>query len=284
MYLQNNAVEFFEKIFLLVTKLGEEQLLTVVVLTVFWCVNKRIGYRLGFAYLFSMVINGSVKEIFGVSRPWELNESIKPPEAALEEATGFSFPSGHTQGFAALSTALVVSYRKKWLAGILIILILAVAASRMYLRVHTPLDVAVGAALGIITALIGVLIFEFFAKDREYRSLLLLVPAVAIYLFWPSADGAKALGTFSAFVIGFVIESRHIRFEVKVPVIFRIIRWVIGMAGTFAIMMGLKTVFPEADAYHFIRYFCVGIWAVIIMPLLFKFLAPKSRGLKEEQK
>ena len=54
-----------------------------------------------------------IKEIFRVQRPFNLDKSITPIRP--ETATGYSFPSGHTQSTASLCTAVAVAFRKKWI-------------------------------------------------------------------------------------------------------------------------------------------------------------------------
>jgi membrane-associated phospholipid phosphatase len=83
----------------------------------------------------------------------------RPRPALLDpiaHAAGFSFPSGHAAGSAAVYGALVLlalPRAARWARGLLLavaaLLIGAVAASRVLLGVHYPSDVAAGAALGL---------------------------------------------------------------------------------------------------------------------------------------
>ena len=61
----------------------------------------------------------------------------------------FSFPSGHTA--AAFGLAIAMSSLSAWFVPPLLILAFFVAYGRMYLGVHYPLDVAAGAAIGLLT-------------------------------------------------------------------------------------------------------------------------------------
>lgn len=74
----------------------------------------------------------------------------------VAHASGYSFPSGHTGGSAAVYGALVLLALPRvgrWARLLLLaagaLLIAAVAASRVLLGVHYPSDVAAGAALGL---------------------------------------------------------------------------------------------------------------------------------------
>ena len=80
-----------------VTHLGEETLFILAGLICFWCINKHKGYYIlsvGFA---GTVLNQFMKLLFRIPRPWVQDESFTIVESARAEATGYSFPSGHTQ-------------------------------------------------------------------------------------------------------------------------------------------------------------------------------------------
>ena len=74
----------------------------------------------------------------------------------VDHAAGYSFPSGHAAGSAAVYGALlllVLPRAARWARALLLaagtLLICAVAASRVLLGVHYPSDVAAGMALGL---------------------------------------------------------------------------------------------------------------------------------------
>lgn len=79
--------------------------------------------------------------------------------------TGYSFPSGHSLAamtFAAFFLTLALSYldtrRRRLVFLILPVWALAVIASRPLLRVHSALDIGVGASEGLVIGLISVMV------------------------------------------------------------------------------------------------------------------------------
>ncbi len=84
------------------------------------------------------------------------------PAGGLVEVTGYGFPSGHAAGimFLALSACLLATNLPRlwryvvYAAGVA--LAVAIATSRVYLSVHTPLQVFAGLALGALWVLVFV--------------------------------------------------------------------------------------------------------------------------------
>ena len=80
-----------------VTELGSEVFFLVVALVLFWCVSKREGYYLLTVGFFGTVLNQFLKLLCRVPRPWVMDPEFTIVESARADATGYSFPSGHTQ-------------------------------------------------------------------------------------------------------------------------------------------------------------------------------------------
>ena len=124
-----------------VTELGSEVFFLVVALVLFWCVSKQEGYYLLTVGFFGTVLNQFLKLLCRVPRPWVLDPEFTIVESARADATGYSFPSGHTQNSVGTFGVLGRCARRTWVRILCGILMILVPFSRMYLGVHTPADV-----------------------------------------------------------------------------------------------------------------------------------------------
>ena len=155
-FLENVRSPFFSAVFGFITHLGEETVAIVVLCAIFWCINKRIAYGIGVAYFLSGLTVQGMKICFRIDRPWIVDPTLNPLPSALPQATGYSFPSGHTQSAAVLFGSLGVQIKYKTIKALCFFLVLLVAFSRMYLGVHTLLDV--------VTSLLITLLFVFITE------------------------------------------------------------------------------------------------------------------------
>ena len=80
-----------------ITHLGDETAFLVVALILIWCVDKFTGYYVLSVGFLGTIANQFMKLWFRIPRPWVLDEHFTILEQAREGASGYSFPSGHTQ-------------------------------------------------------------------------------------------------------------------------------------------------------------------------------------------
>lgn len=130
--------------FVVITHMGSIYMLGV--LTVFFAAIK--GYhrmiRIVMTGTLAYTLSGVAKDLWGRARPVELFGDVTSLELLVR---GAGFPSGHV----ALATALgltVGHYVPKKYHWLIVLWIGGVAASRMYLGVHAPLDLVGGFAIG----------------------------------------------------------------------------------------------------------------------------------------
>lgn len=129
---------------LLLTFLGDWKILGLVGVGVFFR-DRQLGKTLLVALALTAALVYPLKLLMQEPRPWAEHPEIRA--IGYEEPSG-SFPSGHAAF--SFSYFMVMSKRKKYMTSLLAIAIL-VSFTRIYLGHHYPVDVAVGALLGIIT-------------------------------------------------------------------------------------------------------------------------------------
>lgn len=95
--LERLRTPFWDAVFSAVTHLGEETVFMVAAILIFWCVSKEEGYYLLLMGFFGTVVNQFLKLLFRIPRPWVRDPDFTIVESARAQATGYSFPSGHTQ-------------------------------------------------------------------------------------------------------------------------------------------------------------------------------------------
>ena len=87
----------FDAFFSAITYFGDETLFIIIGLLFFWCIDKEEGFYLLCVGLLGTVVNQFLKLYYRIPRPWVRDPSFTIVESAREAATGYSFPSGHTQ-------------------------------------------------------------------------------------------------------------------------------------------------------------------------------------------
>lgn len=291
-FIQSFANAYLDKFFILATIMGEETFFMAVAVLIYWCIDKNFGYRLGFAYVSNGVINSGIKDIFQTARP------IGQPgvrSLRLETAGGYSFPSGHSQSAASFWTSMMIKVKRRWMYILGSIMIFLVALSRLYLGVHWPLDVVVGAAVGILWVFVSNSMFNYAEKTgRKSIFLLFIIPMLVLLFVFQYNDYYKAAGTTLAFYVGYLIEPKYIKYEVKASIPVQIIKFVFGLGILIAIEVFLKSLFlsilgisgasliAEGNVpvmiCDFIRYFLMGAWVTLLAPFIFKKLFQKSQS------
>lgn len=267
-----------------VTYLAQELVVIAIICWLFWCSNKKLAYTLGFSYFLSGLLVQGLKITFRIPRPWVLDPDFKAVESAIPGATGYSFPSGHTQSATSLFGTLGFYFKKNAAKAVCFLLIVLVGFSRMYLGCHTPKDVLVSFVLSILCSLLCYFLLykkESLKGHEGVASLFMaavcmILTAYALWLYHGQVidlsyaqDCVKASGAGLAFSIGYYVEQRHIRFSVPDSASAKIIRLVVGLVVAVVLQEGLKPLIGESLPASFVRYFLVVGWILIIYPFLF---------------
>lgn len=125
--LERLRTPFWDAVFSAVTHLGEETVFMVAAILIFWCVSKEEGYYLLLMGFFGTVVNQFLKLLFRIPRPWVRDPDFTIVESARAQATGYSFPSGHTQNAVATFGGIARSTRRPWVRWTCVAVLLAVS-------------------------------------------------------------------------------------------------------------------------------------------------------------
>lgn len=248
--------------FLKMSYIGEMTIVLAIIAEIYWCVSKEFGNYFLMGWSGNRVINGLLKVTACAYRPWIRDARILPNDEALATATGYSFPSGHSMNAASLYGGGAIRKELPRMLRILLGLIAAlIALSRIFLGVHTPQDILLGMAAGLLfMGLTGKLIKWIEAhpeKDIPVMCIGIGI-AVAVAVFaalkaYPedidaagkllvdgrkmANDTYKGVGWAIGYLAGWVLERRFVRFSTDVPMVTRVTRFVTGLLGFYAISL-----------------------------------------------
>lgn len=291
-WLESIRTPWMDEAMSILTQLGDETVFMVVGMIILWCVHKAWGFRFMLIGLTGTAMNQLLKAIFLVPRPWVLDPEFTIVESAREGATGYSFPSGHTQSATTCFGTVAAWLGGKGVALLCTALILIVGFSRMYLGVHTPMDVGVSLVTGTLTVLVMTkLLRKDCGKARFWAcagALALTIALLGYVHFAPAreanvaefdAHGVKAAwqvtGAMAGLLLAWWADERYLHFETKAVWWAQVCKVVIGLALVVAVRSGMKPVltaiFGEAMFAHGIRYFLMTVAGGILWPMSFRF-------------
>lgn len=301
--LEKIRTPFWNGVMSAVTQLGGEVIFIVAAVVVFWCVSKWEGYYLMTIAFCGTVLNQFLKLICRVPRPWVRDPNFTIVESARAEATGYSFPSGHTQNAIGLFGGMARWGGRRWVRLGLTALALIIAFSRMYLGVHTPADVGVSLVLAAALVL-GLYPLMRRAQEKPrymgYVLAAMLVVSGAFVVFvetcgFPAdmdaenlASGIgnawKMLGAVAGMTLAWLLDRRYIHFETQAVWWVQVLKVVVGMALLLAIKSGLKApllaLLGHEGLAGGVRYFLLVLVAGAVWPLVFRPMSKWGKGKK----
>ncbi len=277
LFFQSLRTDFLNALFEGITMLGEETILIVLVAIIYFAIDKKLAYRLFFITAASVGTNSIIKNAVKRARPFTVEGLTCVREAT---ATGYSFPSGHTQTFSTWSPVMAMQLKKRWFSLIIALAIPLVALSRVYLGAHYPTDVMVGMLLGVAFAFGGNWLYDRVEdKQNLYVGLAaVFTPFAVLFLFNAQplyGDFYKFYGMVVGVVLAMRIENKYAPLNYNVALWKKALRVVIGVAVAFALKEGIKALNVFNSVYitfgiDTFRYFTLVVVVFGLCPILFK--------------
>lgn len=271
--LEGARTEFLNGLFQVITLLGEDIVMVLLIAVLYFAIDKRLAQKLFFVSMAGMCVNGALKNIAKVPRPFARGISC----VRESTATGYAFPSGHTQVFASWSSILARHYKRIWLTVACVVCIVLVAFSRMYLGAHYLSDVIVGGVIGAGCGVLGSMLY-----DRVQNKLMLFSITAAVFLpllVWFTVEGNehfedffKFYGMLAAFIPAYIIDTKF-PLDYNVPVWKKCLRVLIVLIIALGVKEGLKVLYVDGNVrvnliidmvrYAFMIFACLGICPIV---------------------
>jgi len=289
--------------------LGTEKFYLFLVPFLYWCVDVRLGLRIGVILSVSDCLNSFSKFVFHQPRPYWISDKVR----VIQAEASYGLPSGHAQ-HAVTVWGTVAAWGKGWLRWLMVALISLIGFSRIVLAVHFPTDVLAGWLIGgvILWAFLkweaGVIAwFNRFTLSQKIglvfaASILLIIISLAGLAFAPPFDpsqwktdvprafslaleqaairlrvmaGAVGVGgTFFGLVTGAILIFQRGGFDVSGTWSKRALRFALGMIGVMILWLGLTMVFPRDTSFvsqvlRYLRSALTGFWVAYVAPWVF---------------
>lgn len=276
--------------------LGTVEGYVLVITLVFAARHKALAYRLTAVALVAMSANHVLKTVLTIPRPFIGDGTYAERWAVWGEDTAqlageFSTPSGHAMAAAAFYGFLVGRARTARARLVGLAVIGAIGLSRPYLGVHYFEDVALGWALGGALAYLAVrhepAIVATWRRIGHARQIGGVVAggaamwALTSVLTPKGADHPLAYLSYAGFllgaVVGFPLESRHVRFDpASGSALQKGARWLLAAAVVLVSLEGLEAAFATLAAeesaagqvLRYLRYALVAATTTVAAPAL----------------
>ena len=309
LWLQELRNGFLDWLLMNVTDFVVSPAMYAFVAIIYWCFNKKAATFLAMNLSFGSMVNQTLKNTFCIYRPWVRHPEIAPLDAAKESATGYSFPSGHTQVASSEFLSIAIwQKKKKWVVVFCVFMTFLVMFTRNYLGVHTPQDVLASllVSCGVIFIDLKLLKWVEGGKNRDLTVFFTGVGITAIFLLYTTLkpypmdytangillqdpkemiiDCYVAAGCVLGFLTGWILERRFVKFSTEVNAGFKIARGALGAVILGVVAVFLREPITNIDIYwgEFIFFFLAFLFIMALYPAVFtafeKYLVKKRNN------
>lgn len=284
-----------DKFFGLLTYFGDEKIFVVIALVIYWCISKTGGLYAMATGFTSCSVGMASKIFFHVKRPWNFAgyEEIAVGSATAR-ANDWSFPSGHTIVSVGTFGALALWFRQKWIRITAIVIAVLIPLTRLYLGVHTPVDILGGALLALLVMFLYLPLFRAGTKQKIRAALCANLVISLLCLAWaylsagsipmcfsedPAnlANGLKNLwqlaGANAAIWIAWEYDEAFLHFDTKAVWWVQLIKIAGGGILLLAVQTAIRKLCGDNNASYCVANFAAVLAGAMFWPMSFKRLA-----------
>lgn len=244
----------------------------------YWFTGSRFYQDLGILITLSTLLNYGLKILFKIPRPAVVH--------LVETHQTFGFPSGDIQVALMVWGLLAWKFQKGWFWILSALMVLGIGFSRLYLGVHTPLDLLGGASVGVgLTVL-----YEWYKNTLSYQKTWLEKPfflamglfgVVLLYGGWmfPDFHFIWLVPAGALIGIGMSIIMREIT-GLKGEEFFTGSYKKVGIASCSlaCAYFGLRSLLPwKIPTALFLKSVLMSLLILYLIPLVFDFIAKRKK-------
>ena len=262
------------------TLLGSDAVLVGLTAIIYWCFDKRRGRLATYILFLGAYLNFFLKILI----PWP-----RPPfelRIVGRDLVDYGFPSGHAQDSSTFWSWISLDFKKRSLAVLGTLIVLAVGISRVYLGVHYPGQVIGGWLIGFAVAALGMLVLRRLpAQDRGLRSSRQMLFAFTTLIPLMISVGLGAVGDVNAglvggylfaFSLGAIVEDRYVGLMTEISWSKKILRTLIGIGIVGLLVLAMSRILPMSSVTSsFVNSSIRGLAVSLIAPAVFKLIEKK---------
>ena len=241
-----------------------------------WCFGKKEAELVMFNFGFSNIIGYLIKNIVKQPRPWDLDPGIQPDAESKKGAPGYSLPSGHTTSAVSAFGTMSWLCRNNVFSVLFIALCILIPFARMYLSVHTPLDITVGIVVVFAVCYVNYKVLNWSYQNDRNRTIVLLgyfalglIISLACDYFAGKFMSNKMSGFCTVMPLCLLIKDRYLDYEIpSIPLKDRIIRAIPGLIISMVIMEAVYRLYTSHGAILGLSVAMVFI--ILVYPLILK--------------
>jgi membrane-associated phospholipid phosphatase len=272
LYLQSLRSPALDMVMLSISAIGTGYACMVMLALVYWGIDRQRGWLLALVFLSSMGANAIIKDFTEVLRPFQVDARV-----ALigPKPITYGFPSGHAQGTMMIWGSLAIMHPSTAAAILGCCIIFLVGLTRLYLGVHSPLQVGAGWVFGGLGLAATFALFRLSemspqAPRQWWARILWALAGCSMMILHPSGETIRAGATLIAAAMLEYWERKWIGFDDCQRVSQRIARLAAGLIPAGASLALHNYLLPEALWAEGVLFSLMGAWMLLGAPYLFK--------------